>query len=88
MVHQREGGGKISSPHSVKAFGDQNPPKMGRCDLNWIIIFFVIHLDTFGVEKGEESSHRTVFTRGTQFGKMRSETFWECFEASNNVFWA
>jgi hypothetical protein len=40
MVHLREGGGKISSPHSVEYFGDQKPPKMGRCDLDWIIIFF------------------------------------------------
>jgi len=53
MVHQREGGGRTSSPHSIKYFGDQKPPKMGRCDLDWIIIFFVIHLDEFGVEKEE-----------------------------------
>ena len=30
----------MSSPHSVKYFGDQNPPKMGICDQNWIIICF------------------------------------------------
>jgi len=40
MLHQREGQGKISSPHLVKYFGEQKPPKMARCDLNWIIIFF------------------------------------------------
>lgn len=34
-------------------------------DLNWIIILFYIHLDTFGVEKVEESAHGTLFTGGT-----------------------
>ena len=86
MVHQREGVGKISSPHSLKDFGDENPPKMGRCDLNWIIIFSVIHLNAFGVEKVEESSHGTVFTSETQFGEMGSEAFQERFETSNDVF--
>ena len=41
---------------------------MGRCDMDWIIFFF-IHLDAFGVEKVEELAHGTVFTDGTQFGK-------------------
>jgi len=62
MVHRREGGGKISSPHLVKYFGRQKPPKMRRCDPNWIIIFLLIHLNAFGVEKVEELAHRTVFT--------------------------
>ena len=70
-----------------KIFWDQNPPKMGRCHSNWIIILFFIHLNGFGVEKVEESTHRTIFTSGTQFRKTRFETFQECFEASNDVFW-
>jgi len=60
---------------------------MGRCDPNWIIILFFIHLDAFGVEKVEESAHGTIFTDGTQFGKTRFETFQENFDASNDVFW-
>jgi len=59
---------------------------MGRCDPNWIIILFVIHLDAFRVEKVEELAHGTVFTGGTQFGEMGSETFGERFEASYDVF--
>ena len=86
MVHPREGGGKISSPHLVEAFGDQNPPKMGRCDQDWIIILFIIHLDAFRMENVKESSHRNLFTGGTQFGKLGSEIFRERFEASNDVF--
>ena len=72
MVHQREGGGKISSPHSLKYFGDQKSPKMGRCDPNWITILFVIHLNALRVEKVEESPHMTVFSGETQFYEMRS----------------
>lgn len=87
MVHQREGEGKFSSPHLVKALWDQNPPKIGRCDPDWIIILFFIHLDAFREEKVEESSHGTIFTGGTQFGKIGSETFWERFQESNHVFW-
>ena len=81
MAHQRAGGGKLCSPHSVKAFGDKNPPKMGRFYPNWIILFIFIHLNAFGVEKVEESSHETMFTGRTQFGKTRFETFQVCFEA-------
>jgi len=44
MVHLREGGETNSPPHLVEAFGDQNPPKMGRRDPGWIIILFFIHL--------------------------------------------
>lgn len=54
MVYHRVGGGKISSPYLVEAFGDQNPPKMGRCDLDWIIILFSIPLNAFRVGKMEE----------------------------------
>ena len=86
MVHQREGGGKISSPHLVKYFGAKTPPKMGRCDPNWIIMLFVIHLDAFGVEKLEDSTHETIFTSRTQFGKTHSETFYKSFEVLNNFF--
>ena len=86
MVHQRDGGGKNSSPHSLEAFRDQKPLKMGRCDPDWIIILFAIHLDAFGMGKVEESAHETVFTGGTHFGKIGSETFREHFEASNDVF--
>ena len=53
--------------------------------MNWIIMFFVIHLDAFGVEKVDESSHGTIFTSGTQFGETGSETFQVHFEASNNL---
>lgn len=52
---------KIYSPHWVDAFGDQNPPKMGVYDLDWMSIFFFIHLDAFKVEKVEESMHKTIF---------------------------
>ena len=65
MVHQRDGGGKISSSHSVKSFGDQMPPKMGRCDLDWIIILFFIHINAFRVEKVEESTHGTILLKIT-----------------------
>jgi len=61
----REYEGKISSPHSVEAFGDQNPPKMGRCDLKFIIMLFFIHIDAFRVEKMEELVLRTIFTSDT-----------------------
>ena len=54
MVRPREGGGEISSPHLVEAFGDQKPPKMGRCDVDWIIILFFIHIYALKVEKLEE----------------------------------
>jgi len=56
-------------------------------DLNWIFLLFFIRLDVFEVEKVEELAHGNVFTSGTQFGKMGSETFHEHFEASNNIFW-
>jgi len=56
-------------------------------DLDSIIILFFIHLDAFRVEVVEESTHGTVFINWTQFGKTRSRTFQECFEASNDTFW-
>ena len=59
---------------------------MGRCDPNWIIIFFVMHLDAFGEEKVEASTHGTIFTGRTQFAETGSKTFSEHFEASNDVF--
>jgi len=68
MAQKREGGGKTSSPHSIKYFWDKNPPKMGKCDPNWIIILFLIHLNAFGVEKVEESTQGIVFTGETNFG--------------------
>lgn len=67
MVHPR--GGKISSPYLVEAFGDQNPPKMVSYDMYWIIILFNSHLNTFRVEKVEESMQMTLFTGRAQFGK-------------------
>ena len=87
MVHQREGAGKFSSPHSVKDFGDQIPPKWGG--VFWIgsLYFFFIHQDDFRVEKVEELVHRTIFTDDTKFGKLGSKTFQEHFEASNDIFW-
>lgn len=87
MVHQREGGGKHSSPHSVKYFGNQNPSKMGRCDLDCIIILFFTHLDAFGVVKVEESSHGAIPTDGTQFGKTRSEPFGSILRHQMMLFW-
>ena len=75
MVHEREGGGNISSPHLVKYFEKEKPTKMVRCDKNSIIIRFSIHLDAFGVGEVEESTHGTIFTSGTQFGETGSETF-------------
>jgi len=78
--------GQISSPQLVKQIGDQNPRKMGRCDPNWIIILFFIHIDAFEVEEVERSAHRTIFTNGTQFGETGSKTFSEHFEASEDLF--
>lgn len=87
MIDQREDGGKISTPHPIEAFGEKNPPKMGRCDLDWVIISFFIHLDAFRVEKVKELTHEIAFICKTKFGKIRSKTFLEHFEASNNIFW-
>ena len=56
-------------------------------DPNWIIILFLIHINSLWVEKVEESSHGIIFIGETQFGKTRSKTFEENFEASNDVFW-
>jgi len=41
------------------------PPKMGRCDLDWIIILFFIHINAFRVEKVEESTHGTILLKIT-----------------------
>jgi len=62
MVHQREVAGKVFSHYSVNYFGDKRPPKMGRCDLDCIIILFFIHLDALRVEKLEESTNRTILS--------------------------
>ena len=51
-----------------------------------IIILFDIHVDAFRMEKVEESTQTTIFIDETQFGKLRSETFSENFEASNDIF--
>lgn len=75
MVQYREGEEKISSPHSVNYFGDQNPPKMWSCDLYWIIVLFVIHLKAFRVENFELSACVTFSIGGTDFGETWSETF-------------
>ena len=77
---------QISLPQLVKQIGDQNPPKMGRCDPNSIIILFFIHIDAFEVEKVERSAHQTIFTNGTQFGETGYKTFSEHFEASKDIF--
>lgn len=42
-------------------------------DTNWIIIFFFIHIDAFGLEKVEESSHEKFFTGGRSLAKQASE---------------
>lgn len=81
MVHLREGGAEISSPHLIEAFGDPKPKKMERCDSDWIIILFFIHLNVFKMEKLKESTHGAIFTNETQFGKLRFETFREQFKA-------
>lgn len=60
---------------------------MIEIDPYWIIVFVFIHLYAFIVEKAVESSHQTIFTGGNQFGKMGFETFEECFEPSNEIFW-
>lgn len=54
--------------------------------LDYIIIFVSIHIDPFGVKKVEESTHESIFNCGTQFEKTGSETFWDHFEASNEIF--
>ncbi len=61
MVLYEEGREKNPSSHLVKAFGDQKPRKMGRCDLNRIIILFSIHLDAFKVETPEELAYNNSF---------------------------
>ena len=71
MVHEIQGGGKFSSPHLVKDFREKNPPKMERCDLDWIIIFLVTYLDAFLEENLEESTHGTVFYRQDLVWKNR-----------------
>ena len=55
--------------------------------MNWVIIFFFIHIDAFRVEKLEESTHKAIFTDGIQFDKLGFETFVEHFEASKTFFW-
>jgi len=50
-------------------------------------LYFFIHLDAFGVEKVEESAHRTFLPAIPNLAKMEYETFRECFEASNDIFW-
>lgn len=40
MVHQREGGKILSSPHLIQDFWYQKPPKMGRCDLDHYIFCY------------------------------------------------
>lgn len=53
MVLKGQGRGKFSSSYLVKRFGDWNPPKIGRYDMDCIIILFLIHVDVFRVEKLE-----------------------------------
>jgi len=56
-------------------------------DSHWIIMLFFIYIDSFQSEKKmEESTHMTIFTDRTHFGKLGSETFRENFDASNNFF--
>jgi len=49
--------------------------------MDWIIILFLIHIDDFRVEKVKELAQMTIFTSGTQSGKLGFETFEEHFKA-------
>ena len=87
MVDFIFGSGKVLSKTVIKFENINHGIAITLFYSDWIIIFFVIHLDAFKVEKMEGSIHWTVFTSGTQFGKVGSENFRECFKASNEVFW-
>ena len=79
----------------IKAFEsiiytNKNHSQEGAQLVIWIgsLYFFSIHLNAFGVEKVEGSTHTNIFfTSRNQFGETQSETFQEGFEASNDVFW-
>jgi hypothetical protein len=59
---------------------------MGRYDLNWITILFVIYLDDFKVEKIGGISLQGHFSGRSRFGKLGSGTFQSHFEAINGHF--
>jgi len=79
IVDLIKGGGKFSSPYSVEAFGDQNPPKMGVCDMYWITIFFLIY--RMHLEWKRWMNHLTglFFTDEIQFGILGLETLLKHF---------
>jgi len=54
MVFPRQNGEEKNSPHSIESFREQNPSKMVRDDIYWIIILPSMHLGAFKVEKVEE----------------------------------
>ena len=66
---------KISSPHLVKDFGDQNPSKMVRCDLNWINMSFVIYFGVLWVERLDRLAYRVHFKGRSHFGYLESRAF-------------
>jgi len=59
---------------------------MGRYDLEWIIILFLIYLDAFKEGKIQGINLQGNFSGRSEFGKLGFETFWSYFEASNNIF--
>lgn len=86
MVHQREGGENISLPHSVKYFGDQKPPKMGRFDLNWIIIFFPSMSTYFEWKKWRNHLMGPFLMTGPSLVKWGLKTFGSVLRHQMKVF--
>jgi hypothetical protein len=56
-------------------------------DSYWIIIFFVIYLDPFRVEKIGGINLQGHLSGRSQFGKLGFVTFQGNFEASKDIFW-
>lgn len=67
MVHWRKGVIKAFSPHLVEVFGDENHPKMGWYDMDWIIISFFIHIESFSIE---ELAHKAILLAGPSFANL------------------
>lgn len=86
MVLEGEGRGKVSSTHLIEYFGDQKPPKIGRYDLNRIIISLSIHIHAFRLEKLQKPTYMRKSTSGAHFGELGSESLYGQFKPLNVVF--
>ena len=75
MVLQGEGRGKLSSPHLVKDFGDQNPPTNGDIlyEMDKYINFHL--LGYFRVRILDELYSRAHFMGRSHFANVRSGAF-------------